>query len=142
MTPITYSFRSSWAVPGALAGLRLEDDLREAVSVAEVDEDQAAEIAPRASTQPFKVTDWPTWSTVNSPQVLRSFVKGMIGREPTRWSVRCSRSISDITLAAGNRQGIEDSDTLEVRAVHRGRDARGGNSEDVVGSAACFGSEG
>ncbi len=44
---MTYSFRSSRARRlELLAGLGLEDDLGDAVPVAEIDEDQAAEIAP------------------------------------------------------------------------------------------------
>ena len=47
LTPMTYSLRSSWARRLELgAGLGLEDDLGDAVAVAEVDEDQAAEVAP------------------------------------------------------------------------------------------------
>ena len=46
-TPTTYSLRSSLRLRLEIgAGLGLEDDLRDAVAVAKVDEDQAAEVAP------------------------------------------------------------------------------------------------
>ena len=46
MMPTTYSLRSSLAARlELLAGVGLEDDLGDAVPVAQVDEDQAAEVA-------------------------------------------------------------------------------------------------
>ena len=115
---MTYSFRSSRGAGLELgAGLGLEDDLGEAVAVAEVDEDQAAEVAPgvHPAVEDDRLSD----------VVGRQFAAGMrsfehdsaIGQQDD--SAYVLRSIT-IPLRDENRQAIEDSDTIATARVRRG----------------------
>ena len=104
------------------AGLGLEDDLGDAVAVAQVDEDQAAEVAP--GVHPAVQDDG------ISHVVYRQFTAGMrsfvehdlaIGKQDD--SAYVLRSIT-IPLPDEKRQAIEDSDTIATPRVRRGHAGR------------------
>ena len=132
MIPTTYSLRSSLArACSSRPGVGLEDDLGDPVAVAEVDEEQPAEVAPGVdpAVQDDMLPDVVGGQVAAS---MSSFEEHDQRRETREFSPIAL--VATITLLAANRQGVEDSDTAgvvefiatEVAAQYRGRLHRGG----------------
>ena len=114
LTPTTYSLRSSLPLGlKALAGIRLEDDLGNAVAIAEVNEGQTAEV-PSSVHPAVQDHRFPDVFAGQFTARMRSFVEHEF-HQKNRTNSGERRRAATILRPAGNRQGIEDWDNTRRR---------------------------